>query len=177
MHLLLRFLYIRLLKSKLTPAHFGEVTEHTMRVLPVDLDVLMHVNNGMYFSYMDFGRWDMIFRNGVYDMSRSQGWYSVVAGETIKFKRSLKLWDKFTIKTQVIGHDDKYFFIRQTFVKDNQVCAIGLVKVRFLRVSGGTVSTQEVLDLFKEDAKIPQTVPELSHEWYNLESKYLVEAT
>lgn len=177
MHMLLRFFYIRLIKSKLKPASFGDVTEYTMRVLPVDLDVLMHVNNGMYFSYMDFGRWDMIFRNGVYDKSRQQGWYSVVAGETIKFKRSLKLWDKFTIKTQVIGHDDKYFFIRQRFVKDGKIYAIGMVKVRFLKFAGGTVSTQEVLNLFQGTNHVPQVVPELSHEWYTLESKYLTEAT
>lgn len=176
MHMLLRFLYIRMIKSRLKPSALGAVTEYTMRVLPVDLDVLMHVNNGMYFSYMDFGRWDMIFRSGVYDKSRARGWYSVVAGETIKFKRSLKLWDKFTIKTQVIGYDDKYFFIRQTFVKDNLVHAIGMVKVRFLKFSGGTVSTQEVLDLFKENTEIPQRVGELANEWYNMESKYLIEA-
>ena len=42
---------------------------------------------------------------------------SVVAGEAIKFKRSLKLWDKFTIHTKVIGHDEKNFLITQKWIE------------------------------------------------------------
>lgn len=174
MHMLLRTLLVFLGKKKLEPSGFQDITTIDMRVLPVDLDILMHVNNGMYFSYMDFGRWDMIFRNGVYDLSRKKGWYSVVAGETIKFRKSLKLWEKFSIKTKVIGHDEKYFFIRQTFVKDSEIMAIGLVKVRFLKRSGGTVSTAEVLKEFKTPFIEPAR--DLSSEWFDLENKYLVEA-
>lgn len=143
-----------------------------MRVLPTDLDFLWHVNNGVYFSFMDFGRWDMIFRNGVFDAATKNGWYSVVAGETIKFKKSLELWDKFQIETQVIGHDDKVFFIQQKFLKKGELMASGLVKVRFLKRKGGTVSTREVLDLFK-GIDLKNSASELSNEWFHLESKYL----
>ena len=143
-----------------------------MRVMPTDLDLLWHVNNGVYFSFMDFGRWDMIFRNGTYDLSMKNGWYSVVAGETIKFKKSLQLWDKFEIETQIMGHDDKYFFIRQKFLKKGDLMATGLVKVRFLKRKGGTVSTKEVLDLFK-DVQLENNASELSGEWFGIESKYL----
>ncbi len=141
-----------------------------MRVLPVDLDLLMHVNNGVYFSYMDFGRWNMIFRNRAFEISREKGWYSVVAGETIKFRRSLKLWDKFTIKTQTVGHDDKYFFIRQSFFCKGQEMATGLVKVRFLKRSGGTVPIEEVLREFNLEEK---RFPELSGDWALMENRYL----
>ncbi len=86
---------------------------------------------------MDFGRWNMIFRNGVYDKSRKLGCYSVVVGETIKFRRSLKLWDKFSIQTQVIGHDEENFFIQQKFLCKGDLMATGLVKVRFLKMKMG----------------------------------------
>jgi YbgC/YbaW family acyl-CoA thioester hydrolase len=145
-------------------------TEISMRVLPVDLDLLMHVNNGVYFSFMDFGRWDMIFRNGSYDLAQKNGWYSVVAGETIKFKRSLKLWDKFSLKTRIVGHDEKYFFIEQIFLLKDQEMAKGLVKVRFLKRSGGTVGTSEVISgLNLQEKKAIQ----LSEDWSQLEAKYL----
>ena len=67
MHMILRTLLIFLTKRFAKKASVSEMTEYSMRVLPTDLDLLMHVNNGVYFSLMDFGRWDMIFRNGVYD--------------------------------------------------------------------------------------------------------------
>lgn len=172
MHMIFRTILIFLKKRFLKPVGFGEKTIVEMRVLPTDLDFLWHVNNGVYFSFMDFGRWDMIFRNGVFDAATKNGWYSVVAGETIKFKKSLELWDKFQIETQVIGHDEKYFFIRQKFLKENNLMATGLVKVRFLKRKGGTVDTSEVLNLFK-DHGLQNDASELSGDWFGLESKYL----
>jgi acyl-CoA thioesterase FadM len=171
MHMILRFFFLLLRRRWRPKATFDEVTEITMRVLPIDLDFLWHVNNGVYFSYLDFGRMDAIFRNGVYDLSRRMGWYSVVAGETIKFKRSLQLWDKFTIKTQIIGNDEKCFFITQKFFSKNELMASALIKVRFLKRSGGTVSTAEVLSQFKE--QLPNQTPDLSQEWLAIENKYL----
>lgn len=172
MHMMLRTILIFLKKRFLSKTEFDAKSTVTMRVLPTDLDLLWHVNNGVYFSFMDFGRWDMIFRNGVYDLSMKNGWYSVVAGETIKFKKSLKLWDKFQIETQVIGHDEKYFFIRQKFLKSGELMATGLVKVRFLKRKGGTVSTKDVLEQFK-NVEIENNATELSQEWFGIESKYL----
>lgn len=172
MHMIFRTILIFLKKRFLPKAHFSDKTIVNMRVLPTDLDFLWHVNNGVYFSFMDFGRWDMIFRNGVFDAATKNGWYSVVAGETIKFKKSLELWDKFQIETEIIGYDDKYFFIQQKFMRNKDLMATGLVKVRFLKRKGGTVSTQEVRDLFKEQ-EIKNNATDLSTEWFGLENKYL----
>lgn len=172
MHMIFRTILIFLKKRFLEKAHFNDKTVVSMRVMPTDLDFLWHVNNGVYFSFMDFGRWDMIFRNGVFDVATKNGWYSVVAGETIKFKKSLELWDKFQIETQIMGYDDKYFFIQQKFLRSGELMATGLVKVRFLKRKGGTVSTQEVRDLFK-DQEIQNNATDLSGEWFGLESKYL----
>ncbi len=168
--MILRTLWVFFMRKTLSKASAFDETQITMRVLPVDLDLLMHVNNGVYFSYMDFGRWDMIFRNGSYDLAKNKNWYSVVAGETIRFKRSLQLWDKFTLKTKIIGHDDKYFFIEQTFLLKDKEMARGMVKIRFLKKSGGTVDVSEVLAGLNLAEK---KVPELSQDWASLEKKYL----
>lgn len=171
MHMIFRTLWIFFMKRFKRPAGFQEVTEYTMRVLPTDLDLLMHVNNGVYFSLMDFGRWDMVFRNGSYDACNKNGWYAVVAGETIKFKKSLQLWDKFTLRTQIVGHDEKNFFILQKFICRDQLMATGLVKVRFLKKKGGTVSPAEVYAAMNIQGQDHST--ELSSEWLAMESKYL----
>lgn len=168
--MILRTLLIFLKKNSLEKAAFTDETEYSMRVLPTDLDLLMHVNNGVYFSFMDFGRWDMIFRNGSFDLTKKNGWYTVVAGETIKFKRSLQLWDKFTMKTKIIGHDSKYFFVQQKFFCKGKEMATGLVKIRFLKKKGGTVSSAEVLEAFG----LPENlVPDLSGDWAKFDEKFL----
>lgn len=171
MHMIWRTLWIFLRKRFMTKAHIGEVTEYSMRVLPTDLDLLMHVNNGIYFSLMDFGRWDMVFRNGVYDACYKKGWYAVVAGETIKFKKSLQLWDKFTLQTQVVGHDEKNFFVQQKFICRGELMATGLVKVRFLKKKGGSVTPEEIFAQINETPQNKAT--DLSGEWLALESKYM----
>lgn len=172
MHMILRTLLIFLKKPFLKPVSFSERTVISMRVLPTDLDVLWHVNNGVYFSYMDFGRWDATFRNGAFDKAKKNGWYPVVAGETIKFKKSLKLWDKFELETEIKGYDDKYFFIQQKFLKAGELMATGLVKVRFLSRKGGTVSTSDVLAAVDDHGL--QGAHELSNDWFDLERKHLV---
>lgn len=172
MHMIFRTLWIFFTKRFMKPSGMNDVTEYSMRVLPTDLDLLMHVNNGVYFSLMDFGRWDMVFRNGVYDACNKKGWYAVVAGETIKFKKSLELWDKFTLQTKIVGHDEKYFFIQQKFVCKGQLMATGLVKVRFLKRKGGTVNTAEIFEAL--NLQMENKASDLGSEWMALESKYLV---
>ena len=58
-----------------------------MRVWPTDLDVLMHVNNGKYFSMMDLGRMDMMIRSNLFSKIRQQNMYPVVSAEYLKFKK------------------------------------------------------------------------------------------
>jgi acyl-CoA thioesterase FadM len=167
-----RTLWVFLVKRFSKRADINEVTEYTMRVLPTDLDLLFHVNNGIYFSLMDFGRWDMVFRNGVYDACVKRGWYSVVAAETIKFKKSLKLWDKFTLQTQLVSHDEKNVFIQQKFICRGELMATGLVRIRVLRKKGGTVPTAEVFKELNTSIEIKKV--ELGDDWQALESKHLV---
>lgn len=171
MHMILRTILAFLRKPFLDKASFGDRTIISLRVLPTDLDILWHVNNGVYFSFMDFGRWDAVFRNGSFDESKKRGWYAVVAGETIKFKKSLKLWDKFELETEIKGFDEKYFFIQQKFLKNGELMAVGLVKIRFLRKKGGAVSPAEVLDVMGEHNL--SGAQALSDDWFGLEKKYL----
>jgi len=172
MHMFLRTIWIFICKRFSKKSELNEMTEYSMRVLPTDLDFLWHVNNGVYFSLMDFGRCDMVFRNGVFDACNKKGWYAVVEVETIKFKKSLDLWDKFTLQTQIVGHDEKNFFIQQKFICKGQLMATGLVRVRFLKRKGGTVATKEIFDELK--ISIDNQKTELSEEWLAMESKYLV---
>lgn len=171
MHMIFRHILWFLKKFTATKVSIGESTSITMRVLPTDLDFLWHVNNGVYFSFMDFGRMNMIFRNGVFDLAQKNGWYGVVASESMKFKRSLQLWDKFTLETQMTSFDEKYFYITQKFVHKDQVVAKGLVKIRFLSKKGGGVSTVEIMKLI--GGEIENNDPNLGDLLGAIESKYL----
>ncbi len=118
-----------------------------MRVWPTDLDMLMHMNNGVYLSLLDLGRIDLLARSGSWSKIRKRGIYPVVVSEAIRFRKSLNLFQKFYIQTHLIGWDERYFFLRQKFMVGEDVYASAIIKGRFLKGRGEKVSTEE---LFRE---------------------------
>ena len=123
-----------------------DVAVTRLRVLPTDLDVLRHMNNGVYLSIFDIGRFDLMHRNGVWRIFTERGWYPVVASETITFRKSLRLWQRFTVESRIIGFDDRAAYLQHRAVVDGEIYAEAFIKARFLKRSGGIVPVQELLD-------------------------------
>lgn len=132
--------------------------------LPTDIDILRHMNNGRYLSLFDLGRWDQLIRTGLFDAMNERGWYAVVSSETITFRKSLQLWQRFDIQSRFIGHDEKALFLEHRAVVNGEIYARAIVRARMLRRSGGTVSNEE---LFAAVGR-PDGVPEIDawvHDW------------
>jgi len=125
------------------------------RVLPTDLDVLRHVNNGIYLSIMDLARVDLMIRAGLARKLRAQGWYPVVVAQTIRFRRSLTLFQAFTIETRVLGWDEKAFVLEQRFGRGTELVANAVVRARFLSRAGDRISPRDVLALAGETGPSP----------------------
>jgi acyl-CoA thioesterase FadM len=133
-------------------------------VWPPDLDVLWHVNNGVYLSMLDVARVDMMLRSGVAARLRRHGLYPVVAAETIRFRRSLQLFQSFEVETRVIGWDEKAFLLQHRFLRKGELVAEAVVRSRFLRRRGGTASSQEVLEVLGKAGPSPE-LPEWIAAW------------
>jgi acyl-CoA thioesterase FadM len=125
------------------------------QVLPSDLDVLRHMNNGVYFSVMDLARADLMMRCGLAGRLRQRHWYPVVAAQTIRFRRSLTLFQRFTVESRVLGWDDRAFLVEQLFVRDREPVASAVVRARFLGRKGERISPQDVLALVGLHAASP----------------------
>ena len=148
-------------RSKL---NFRDVGRVSMRVLPTDIDLLGHINNGIYLSLMDLGRMDLMIRTGHWAQFAKVGWYPVASNVTISYRRSLRTWEKYTLETKIIGFDDKGMFCEQRFVRNNELYVTGIMRARFLKKSGGTVSVAELGELGGVDpATLP--VPEWMSRW------------
>jgi acyl-CoA thioesterase FadM len=93
-------------------------------VWPTDLDVLRHVNNGVYFSLMDLGRVDLMARSEVLPALRARGWYPVSGEQTIRFRRSLTLGQRFAIETRVLGWDDRAVVLGQDFLVPGEAAPV-----------------------------------------------------
>ncbi|MFM6974573.1 MAG: acyl-CoA thioesterase [Agromyces sp.] len=168
MHMLWRTLAHIWIFSRRKPrlGHF-DVARTNFITLPSDLDTNRHMNNGKFFSIMDIARTDLIVRSGVWTILRERGWYPVVVAETLSFRKSLKLWQRFSIESRVLGFDEKAVVVEQRFVQLGsngaaEVLARGFVRARFLKRGGGTVSNEEFVAAI---GAAPRPLPEWLHDW------------
>jgi len=141
----------------------GPVDTH-FRVLPNDLDALLHVNNGVYLTLMDLGRTDLLLRSDAFHAVRKKGWYPVLAAETIRFKRSLTLFQKFIIRTRVVGWDERSVYLEQLFISKDKLVAKAVVDARFLKKKGGNVTPEELMAFLNIDQN-PLELPEWVATW------------
>lgn len=118
------------------------------RVWLFDLDLNFHMNNGRYLTIMDLGRFDLLIKARVFGKLLKNGYYPVVASESIRFKKSLAPFQKFDLISKVESWDERDFFISQTFISNNEVYAVGYIKGRFKkRGQKGSVPTKELFEL------------------------------
>lgn len=130
-----------------------------VRTLPTDLDLLWHMNNGRYLSLFDLGRWDLLTRTGMFAVMRKHDWYAVVAAETVTFRKSLRLWQRFDVESRLVGRDSRSVYLEHRAVVDGEVYAQVIVRSRILRRSGGSVPHEEVLAAFAGDVQLPEIAP------------------
>ena len=134
-----------------------DVSITRMRVHPGDLDMYLHVNNGVYLQMMDIARSNYIADVGGFSLLAVRGWYPVVASSTMSYRRSLTLGQKFEISTQVVGWDERVAYLEQIFTREGQRIARGVVAGRFLtRGSGERVPAPAVVDLLGPGTVQPQ---------------------
>ncbi|MGO1319598.1 MAG: acyl-CoA thioesterase [Galactobacter sp.] len=155
MNLYIRLLILQLRALRTRRRGFGSVPggaptawsifRTPFRVTPLDLDQLGHMNNGRYLTILDLGRMDLMLTSGLWRRCTSRGWYPVVAAQTISYRKSLHPGERFDVVTRLLGIDERWVFMEQSFCVGDEVYAHAIVKARFLKRSGGGVSAEELL--------------------------------
>ena len=137
----------------------------SFRVLPTDLDVLMHVNNGVYLSMTDLASLNLLLRSGILRRILAKRWYPVVAAQTIQYRRSLKLGQRFDVVSRVLGWNDTSILMEHRFERNSEGVAYALGRVRLLSRDGGPVAMRDFLSL-AGNPELPTDVPDYALRWY-----------
>jgi YbgC/YbaW family acyl-CoA thioester hydrolase len=116
-----------------------------LRVHPGDLDLYLHVNNGAYLQMMDVGRSNYLADVDGFRRLRPHRWYPVVAASTVRYKRSLRLGDRVTLTSRVLGWDERVVYLEQVFTRRGELSAVGYVAGRFLGPQGTRVPAPTVV--------------------------------
>ncbi|XP_008320011.1 protein THEM6-like isoform X2 [Cynoglossus semilaevis] len=127
-------------------------------VLPHDLDKLYHMNNSRYLRECDFARLHAYTRSRLLIALFKSGGGMVIGASTIRYRRSLEIWESFQIQTKIRGWDDKAFYLEQRFVskRDGFVSAVMFSKQNVMN------SSPEILISLASKMKVES--PELPQE-------------
>jgi acyl-CoA thioesterase FadM len=87
-------------------------------VLPNDLDVYAHMNNGRYLAIMDLGRMDCFLRCGLFQAARAAGWNPVLSAAQVRFRRELRLFQKFRLETRILYWEETTFVMEHRILID-----------------------------------------------------------
>ena len=164
---LLRYAKVFLRLGRRPPVDLREGSTISFRVWPNDLDLNGHLTNSRYFALMDAARYDMVIRSGTWDVWRKNGWYPVVASQRIRFRRSLRPWARYQIRTRIVGVDERNMYIGQTFEHRGQVCAEATIRAAFLS-KAGKVDMQELVTASGWTGPPPE-IPERIRLWVKAE--------
>ena len=80
MNLYLRLLWTLLRSWRLPAIRFGDTVERRLRVLPNDLDVNGHMNNGRYMTITDLALIEYFARAGFLKLALRRGWRPMLGG-------------------------------------------------------------------------------------------------
>ncbi|MDR7302666.1 thioesterase family protein [Haloactinomyces albus] len=134
------------------------------RVLPTDLDLLGHMNNGVYFSVFDLARVDLMTRSGLLGKLRERGWYPVVTAETASFRRSLKPFRRFDVHTRIVGWDERHLYLEHRVVTGGKLATTAMIQARFLSRTGERIAPERLIDLLDDSPARPE-LPDWVADW------------
>lgn len=123
--------------------------------MPSDLDLFLHVNNGVYLTYLDLGRTDLLMRARFTGALRERGWRPVVAAETITIRRSLRAFQRICIRTRIVGWAERAFLIEQRIERDGKTIADAIIDARWIGRGGERLAAAEVMKAAGMDPRSP----------------------
>ncbi|HSV68590.1 MAG TPA: thioesterase family protein [Methylibium sp.] len=129
MNLWLRLIWALLRASRLPALRAGETLARAMRVLPNDLDLNGHMNNGRYLTVVDLMLVEYFARTGFARVMLRHGWRPMAGGSFISYRRGLQPLQRYTLRFRLDAADERWNYMRFEFVSAaGEVCAAGYMK-------------------------------------------------
>lgn len=146
----------------------GPLDEARLRftVLPTDCDLNFHLNAGRFISFMDVGRVELLGRMRLFRKVLAKGWRPINGGMIIRYRRSILPFERFTLRSRVIGWDEKWIYFEHIIERKGELCAIANARGLF-RHGKRSVPPAELGEMIGVADSPP--LPELIEHWRRAE--------
>ena len=109
-----------------------------------DIDVYPEVNNGRHLVFCDLARYDIAFKIGLFKYVRKNKYAFVIGGSTIRYRKRLAPFRKATVRSKIVGFDEKFYYFQQTIEQKNEVKSSAVLRAG-IRFKGGVAPPAEVM--------------------------------
>lgn len=155
---MIRILLSQILSNKLSSPLNRRFT--FFRVWPHDCDFNLHLTNSRYLGFMDLCRMDLMMALGMTGKILKHKWKFVVNAQEITYIKEVAPFTRFRISSQILGWDDKYFYVEHRLSTKGKLHAIAHIRIAAVQ-DRKVISMDEV---FKTcgfeyvNAKVPEAV-------------------
>lgn len=132
--------------------------------LPWDIDLWRELNNGRTLTLYDIGRIVMAQRNGTAAATQKAGFGLVVAGASVRYRKRITMFQKFELRTRLLGVDEKFIYIEQSMWLNDETCANHILLRGALVQKGKMIPPTELLKRLDGDFETPE-LPQWAQAW------------
>lgn len=136
------------------PLHRSRLFFH---VWPHDCDFNLHLTSSRYFAVMDLCRIDLLVRMGLGRLILKKGWKFVVGAQEISYIREIPPFARFQVTTQIMGWDDKYFYIEHRVSRKGKLHALAHIRIAAIE-KNRVISMSEIMEAADRDVEKPLEV-------------------
>ncbi len=136
---------------------------------PWDIDPWMELNNGRTLTLYDMGRVGLFLRIGIVPVMRENGWTGTVAGSSFRYRRRVRAFDRYELRSRMIGWDRRFFYAEQSMWRSGDCTSHGLLRMA-ITDRNGLVETARVAEAFGYTAERP-ILPGWVRAWIDAEGQ------
>lgn len=165
--------WIRLIWALLASFFRGRISIYDPTVLsfhvwPNELSGTV-LNNSRYLTFTEACQFDMMMRTGYGFHSLRKHWTPTVGSQYIRYKKPLRCFQKFQVRTKLFYWDENWLYISHHFERNGKIMAYAYVKVAWV-TKGKHIPIAEWLQSKGYDST-PPPMPVLISKWHESEGE------
>lgn len=130
---------------------------------PWDLDPWRELNNGRTLTLYDLGRLPLGLRTGLHRVLAANGWGMTVAGNTTRYRRRVRMFDRVTMVSRALGWDARFLYMEQSMWRNGDCTSHMLIRSA-VTSKAGIVSPARVIAAMGQPADSPP-LPDWVQAW------------
>ena len=128
MYPMLRLTKLYLSERRKPKMDLFDVHHLPMRCTPADIDMFFEMNNGRILTLYDLGRFGLSIRTGLAEQLRRNAWGLVVAGSSVRYRARITPFQRFELRTRLLGWDQRFFYLEQAMWRGDVACNHALLR-------------------------------------------------